>query len=130
MDTPTTSQKITRKYLPTLSKVTMVTTLVSALCFVSLKIITGIGTTQIIAGILVVVALLIATRIRWMPLISGLLSGFFLFILLFSLHFVTELLTHPQNAMSPLEVPVIVILLVSLALSLIVGIAATVQNYR
>jgi hypothetical protein len=130
MDTPTTSQKITRKYLPTLSKVTMVTTLVSALCFVSLKIITGIGTTQIIAGILVVVALLIVTRIRWVPLISGLLSGFFLFILLFSLHFVTELLTHPQSAMSPLEVPVIVILLVSLALSLIIGIAATVQNYR
>lgn len=130
MDTPTTSQKITRKYLPTLSKVTMVTTLVSALCFVSLKIITSIGTTQIIAGILAVVALLIATRIRWVPLISGLLSGFFLFILLFSLHFVINLLAHPQNAMSPVEVPIIVILLVSLALSLIVGIAATIQSYR
>lgn len=130
MATSTTSHRFTHRRLSVWSKLTIISTLVSALCFVALKIITSIGSTPVIAGILAVAALLIATRVRWVPLLSSLLSGLFLFVLLFSLHFVVELLEHPQYAMSPLEVPVIVILLAHLAFSFIVGVVATIQNYR
>lgn len=129
MATSTSNERFARKHLSALSKITMATMLISALCLVALKIITGIGNTQTIAVILAVAALLIVTRVRWLPLVGSLISGFLLFVLLFMLHFVVEVLTHPQYAMKPIEVPVIVILLVSLAVSLVTGIVATVKNY-
>jgi len=114
-----------------LSTIALLALLGSGICFLALRIITNIGSgSPVIAAILVLSAVLIATGIRWMPLLGSLLSGFFLIVLLFFLHFVVLLLTHPQYAVNQFEVPVIVLLLTCLGVGFVAGIGATVQNYR
>lgn len=119
-----------RKLFSVWSTITIVSLIVSAASFMALKVITSIGNTQFIAILLALAALLVATRIRWMPVVGSVLSGFFLVVLVFFLHFVVLLLTHPQYAISPYEVPVIVVILASLAVSFVTGIVAAVRNYQ
>jgi plastocyanin len=72
-------------------------------------------------------AALILTRLRWAPLVGGLLSGVLFFALVVpALDRIVFAVVHPGNLMGPL----LLALLPLLAVNVGAGVAATVQNYR
>lgn len=125
--TLTLNRQRARRAVSALSKSTAVLTLIVAALLVYLQVaIIGmlIPPLAVFAALGVVAAALMLVGFRWTPILGALLSGL---LLAMDSSFLLEAISNPQNSFAAFVMAAIG--LPAMALSIVVGIAATVQNY-
>lgn len=132
---------ISWRRLPDLSKTTAVSLLTIAFVFLLILVIARQFNILVIDLVLIAVAGLIMTGIRWAPAVGSLLSALMLSVFLFSSSYPVYHLEHPKDPFgSNLPTGLVVlafalfVAMVTMILGMIIGfgsgIAATIENYR
>lgn len=118
------------------SKIVIVTLLVIAVFLTALAVFVARNTSLLIpATIIFLIAALVATGIRWTPLLGSIICGFMLYVFVFQSSFPLYHLAHPRDAYNPSWLAYIVfvgivILFWCMLITIGAGIAAVIQNYR
>jgi plastocyanin len=125
-----------RQPLSGFSKIVIVTLLVITVFWTALALLVARNTSLLVAAVIVfLIAALVATGIRWAPLLGSLICSFTLYVFVFQSSFPLYHLAHPRDAYNPwwLAYTVfvgILILFWCMLMSIGAGIAAVIQNYR
>lgn len=135
LDRVTSRALFSRQPLAVLGKTTVVALLGTTVLWGALSALVGNFTIFVIASSAFLMAILVETGIRWMPLAGGLLCGYLAYTLLFVESFPIFHLEHPKDALGNTAISFVTFLMIVLMIwwavvGLGAGLTAFVQNYQ
>lgn len=129
----------TRRPLTALSKTVVVSLFGIIIAWTAIAVVIRIVPLLIISGVMLLVAGIVATGIRWTPLLGSLMSGIFLYVFAFKASWPAYHLAHPKDAygggdprISWLSFAMFVVMLLffwGATVGCVAGVAAVIQNY-
>jgi plastocyanin len=127
------TQRFTRMPVATLGKVSAASLLVIAILCGVIAIFSQV--LLIIAGALLLSAILVMLGLRWAPMLGSVISAFVLYIFLIQTAYPVYHLAHPKDSLSSPVASFVMFIAIALViwcalLALGIGISATLQNYR